>query len=359
MTKNFAILRVKRLKTNADLNGATLHGRRQDSGTHYDPARTLYNEHYAAGRCASAPDWAEFVQCALSRSGATVRKGASVAAEFFIGASPEFFAPRDGEDHFNMENVYKFRDAVLSAFYERYGQNVVVARLDLDEGTPHMTLCVLPTYEKVTKHKRELVVSYKKVFAGDSLLEAREKLTELQDWIAEKLAPLGLSRGVPKSISHREHLSHHQYARRRRMEDEARQERLMESERLVQETERSREALEHQRNLHMVYLRKAAGIVADAEHAHDWLQRIVANLATKVPDDPYLEALLAAAPSFKKNKDAVSDLRRQLLDETENAQTVSSDTPIGTRGSESDNRTQIDQFSEPSHSHPFGDLRPR
>jgi hypothetical protein len=36
------------------------------------------------------------------------------------------------------------------------------------------------------------------------------------------MGPLGLVRGVPKFVTHREHLSHHQYAKRRRQEDEDR-----------------------------------------------------------------------------------------------------------------------------------------
>ena len=41
---HFAILRVERVKTIADLAGADRHGRREDTGTHFDPERTPTNQ---------------------------------------------------------------------------------------------------------------------------------------------------------------------------------------------------------------------------------------------------------------------------------------------------------------------------
>src|SRR5690606_33305490 len=100
------------------------------------------------------------------RLGATVRQGAPVAAEFFVGASPEYFLAADGEN-MDLEKIYHWADFNMKVFYQRFGRAVVAARLDLDEATPHMAICVVPTYTKVTKrgHNR-VVVSYRKVFGG-------------------------------------------------------------------------------------------------------------------------------------------------------------------------------------------------
>lgn len=92
-TTNYAILRVKRVKTKADLAGATRHGRREDTGTHFDPERTPYNLHWSACQVTKPVDWVYGVERAVARTGATTRQGATVAAEFLVAASPQYFEP--------------------------------------------------------------------------------------------------------------------------------------------------------------------------------------------------------------------------------------------------------------------------
>lgn len=299
---NYAILRVQRLKSKSDLDGGTRHGRREDTGTHFDPERTPFNEHYGATRVVGPIDWADAVDWSAKRLGAVFRNGATKAAEFFVGASPEYFAPREGEPFFNMDRVNAFRDGVLAAFYERFGERVVLARLDLDEGTPHVTIVVLPVYEKKTKHKTQLTVSYREEFGGQNRLEARAKLIELQDWIALKLAPIGLVRGVPKAVTGREHLTHHQYARRRRIEDEARKRALEEAEQRVVDLRQQNDELEArltriraEQDQTREYLRAAAEQAIDAEKVHLWLaglRKRFADLEPSAPIVPVLDRLL-------------------------------------------------------------------
>lgn len=193
----YAILRVQRLKSVADLEGATRHGQRADTGTHFDPARTPYNRHWEAAAVTGHVDWIQGVEETVARLGATVRRGAPVAAEFFVCVSPEFFVGTDGES-MDLEKIYHWSEFNMRAFHNRFGQAVVGARLDLDEATPHMALFVVPTYIKTTKHGSSTVVSYRKVFGGETKQEAREQLTQWQDWYAEQMAPLGLHRGVSK-----------------------------------------------------------------------------------------------------------------------------------------------------------------
>lgn len=308
MTKpTYAILRINRLKSKADLDGATRHGKRQDTGTHFDPERTQYNEHYGACRNAGPVDWAIVVEAALERRGAVVRKGASVAAEFFVGASPEFFAPRAWEPHFNMERVRAFADAVLDAFYERFGDMVVAARLDLDEGSPHMAICVVPIYDKVTKAGSQPTVSYRKVFGGNTRLEARINLMELQDWFAEKMAPVGLSRGVPKSVTHREHMSHHQYAKRRREEDELRAKALSEAALLTAELAQKNRELQRRNESLFAMQKKARAdieettrILLEAGKLHAWISRVRLESISRAQTDDEMQILERSAQVMSK-----------------------------------------------------------
>lgn len=318
-TPNYAILRIKRLKSKADLDGATRHGKRQDTGTHFDPERTQFNEHYGAFLNASPVDWADMVESALERRGAVARHGATVAAEFFVGASPEFFAPRAWEPHFNMDRVRQFADTVLDAFYERFGDLVVAARLDLDEATPHMAICVVPLYDKVTKNKTQPTVSYRKVFGGNSRLEARDNLIELQDWFAEKMAPLGLVRGRSKAVTHREHLSHHQYAKRRREEDEARAQALKDAQDLAADLEQKNRELARRneaiREIHkkaMADVRETTRLMLDAEKLHRWMAQAQQRAMARAETAEQTDALAKDAVVLERFGERLSAMEREM-----------------------------------------------
>lgn len=66
---NYAILRIKRLRSKADLDGANRHGKRQDTGTHFDPERTKHNEYYGACLNAGPMDLAVMVEAVVERRG--------------------------------------------------------------------------------------------------------------------------------------------------------------------------------------------------------------------------------------------------------------------------------------------------
>lgn len=317
---HYAILRVQRVKSRSDLHAATRHGRREDAGQHYDPERTPFNRHWSACPVLGPVDWATGVDAAVTRMGAECRKGAAVAAELFVGASSAFFDPPAGANApFDMAKVTAWEEATMSALYERFGERVVAARLDLDEGSPHMAICVLPTYTKTTKHKRTTVVSYRKVFGGENRQEARETLIELQDWYAAKMAPLGLSRGVPKAVTGRTHLTHQEYARRRRQEDEARAEALRKAEHLAEAIAR-REAMLAQKlervqaieEATMNALRNATRILLDAEKAHAWIIEQANAFAELQPNSPVARLLADKVAAMEKYREHIEELTTEL-----------------------------------------------
>jgi hypothetical protein len=318
--KTFAILRVQRLKTRGDLDAATRHGRRQDSGQHFDPDRTPFNRHWGAGPVVGPVDWAEGVACAIRRLGAQCRKGAPLAAEFFVGASPLYFDPLGDEDaYFDMDRVMAWADATMAAFYERFGEAVVAGRLDLDEGSPHMAICVVPVYTKATRHTQTTVVSYRKVFGGNTKQEARNKMIALQDWYADKMAPLGLSRGIRKAVTGRTHLSHNQYARKRRQEDEARalalrqaQEREAElADRLAQVEVELAQAAQYT-TVANEKARQATRILLQAVKARAFVQRTAEALAAYDPDAEITRVMAAKAEVFSRWEQGVDQLTRDL-----------------------------------------------
>jgi hypothetical protein len=69
----------------------------------------------------------------------------------------------------------------MKVFYARFGSAVVARRLDLDEATLHLSICMLPIYEKTTKRTTSTTVSYRKVLGGETREAARSNLIGWQD----------------------------------------------------------------------------------------------------------------------------------------------------------------------------------
>lgn len=58
--------------------------------------------------------------------------------------------------------------------------------------------------------------SYRKELGGETKVEFKLKLRALQDWYADQMRPLGLSRGVSKAITGAVGRTHQEYRRIRR-----------------------------------------------------------------------------------------------------------------------------------------------
>ncbi len=94
----YAILRIERLKTRADVDNATRHGRRADNGTHYDPSRMALNRHWLGTmRVAEPVDWGLAIKDAVGDQHLHVRANGALAAELLPAASQEFFIDPYGE----------------------------------------------------------------------------------------------------------------------------------------------------------------------------------------------------------------------------------------------------------------------
>lgn len=241
---SYAVLRVERLKTQADVNNADQHGRRADSGTHYDPARTALNRHWlGTERVAEPVDWGRAIKDAVRDQHLHVRGNGAVAAELLLAASPDFFIGADGE--IDDEKLDRWVEANLAWLHQRFPGMVLAVRLDLDESSPHLAVLLLPIYEKTTKHTTARAVSYRKVFCGADKAATAAQMVALQDDYAAAMAPLGLERGVPKAVTGREHLTHQQYVARKIREDEARRQELAKAEAAAERAvEHERQAIE-------------------------------------------------------------------------------------------------------------------
>lgn len=130
MSPPFAILRTAKLKTMGNVGGSLSHTYRTRETPNADPERASYNEHSRG-----TPD--EVLAALKARLPAKHRKDAVLGLEYFVGASPEWFAGgKDGSDY--------FRAAVTWLEAKHGKENVVGWSVHRDESTPHMVAYVVP-----------------------------------------------------------------------------------------------------------------------------------------------------------------------------------------------------------------------
>lgn len=214
--KNYISVRVKKIRTATDAQNAARHGARAKGSfktSAVDLERSHLNGHWRfdpdgvdfveVGDC---PDyWDELEKCRKGMK-AKGRKNGAVGSEMMFTASPAFFKDRSGA--IDDDKARKWAKACLTLAKERYGAKCVAARLDMDETTPHLSVFILPTYEKsYAGQKRKSTraprrtVSHNKVFGGP------DDHRLLQDWAADGLQLQGfnLHRGIPVEISRAKH----------------------------------------------------------------------------------------------------------------------------------------------------------
>lgn len=175
----YAIARVEKVKSLGSLRGLGAHHMRTAPTPNADPLATPSNRVLVG----SGNPYAD-VKALLPEK---VRKNAVLAMEHLLTASPEYFRPNAPEKAgtYDPERMEAWAASALEFLRERYGDNLASAVLHLDEATPHIQALVLP-------------------LRPDGKLDANtlfgpEQLRDLQDCYADKLAPLGLQRGIEGS----------------------------------------------------------------------------------------------------------------------------------------------------------------
>ena len=213
---SFSCIRVKKIRTATDARNATRHGRR-DRGTFgksaVDLNRTHLNQHWRfcpdmqelelVDEC---PDYREALEARREQLRARRPKNGTFGTEMMFTASPALFRGSDGQ----VDNCQAktWARACLDLAEERYPGMCVAARLDLDETTPHLSVFIMPVYEKnyggakrqsIRKPRR--TVSHNKVFGGP------QDLSFLQSWAADGLKAKGFDvrRGRPAAVTRAVH----------------------------------------------------------------------------------------------------------------------------------------------------------
>lgn len=319
MPKPYAIIRVMPIKKRADLRNATLHGMRQDGGIHYDPERTLFNRHWMAGRVERPIDWEDALASVLERRNVRVRKNGALAAELFLGASPEYFETGDGSADLDPAKLDRWVDANRAAIYGRWGDAVAGMRLDLDESSPHLSVLLVPIYQKPTRDGPVPTVSYRKEFGGETKVELKQKLSALQDWYADQMRPLGLSRGVSKAITGAVGKTHQEYRRIKQREDAARRDALQaaqEAEAAAKEHERAAAAAYQVLRAELAAIQeerdRLATIGTALERKLDWMNRAQTRIRQYAADKQTAAEMDRVKELLLDQSREVEDLKHQI-----------------------------------------------
>lgn len=181
----YAIARIAKLK-GASVSASDLHVERLRKTPNADRTRQGENAHLIG----DGTPLRELVDRMIEEHGGRPRRDSVECIEVLLGASPEYFT--EGRGEVNPERVPPFAEKAVEFLRERYGENCVKAVLHMDETTPHVEAFVVPIDERGK-------LNCKRFFG------TRELLREFQDAYAQKMAPLGLKRGVQGSrASHTE-----------------------------------------------------------------------------------------------------------------------------------------------------------
>lgn len=181
----FAIMRAKKLNSMGTVAAALQHCYRDRETPNADQERTPDNEHLAARSTDEAMGQLR------ERLPEKRRKDAVLAVEYVMTASPEWWntASSDQQQAFFTRSVEWLAD--------KYGaENVVTATIHRDELTPHLSAFVVPRTADGRLSAKE--------FIGN-----RTKMSQDQTSYAERVADLGLERGIEGSRAKHQRVKAH------------------------------------------------------------------------------------------------------------------------------------------------------
>lgn len=151
------------------------------------------------------------VRAYIEARGIKPRKDAVLAVEVLLTASPEYFRPGapDAYGQFDAARVDAWLKRQGEWLTKRYGNQLVSAVLHLDEATPHLHAVVVPGELKLDRRRKPPAEVWNLNARG--LVGGAQKLCELQDDYAAAMAPLGLQRGVERTLTGKSHTEVREY----------------------------------------------------------------------------------------------------------------------------------------------------
>lgn len=186
------------MKSAGSVGGQADHVERKRQTLNADPDRLELNQ-----RLVGSDDPKADVLERLEETEVEVRKGAVIAIDVFMTASPEHFKSNHPDD----PNWKAFQERALEFLRKEYGaDNVVHAVAHHDETSPHLHAIITPIRSKTIKvgRKTKTERTENRLCARDWLGGDRYTLSKLQTRFADSVKDLGLDRGIERSVAKHE-----------------------------------------------------------------------------------------------------------------------------------------------------------
>lgn len=203
--KTFAILRHEKIKAGRHLVSAGLHNGRGADTPNADPEAPPVE--VLIGTAKPHRDVRDELR---RREVGKPRKGATVAVEVFVGASPEWWASKGWTPGCKPTGdlaalVSDWKAAQLVYLHERFGDRLVSAIYHGDEASPHIQAMAVPTvWRKDGREKGEKAGREAWRLDASIDLGSPKDLKALQTAYADRMARFGLVRGKDISTADRE-----------------------------------------------------------------------------------------------------------------------------------------------------------
>lgn len=203
--KNYAILRVEKLKTRSEISARGGHNTRRRPQAHASNPSPLMGG--GVRLVAGENDPLGALDRRAASCGAKPRKGAVLALEFVASASKEWFlaASPEERDHWLQSSLDFIQKTVGGS------ANVLAAHLHDDEENPHLHVITAPLVwkERKTAGRGGRQGSRAKkmgwAFAAADIVGGASRLSAMQTDYAKALADLGIRRGQPRKITQAKH----------------------------------------------------------------------------------------------------------------------------------------------------------
>lgn len=197
---SYVVAHVQKLKS-SDLRGLQIHNQRESERTYQnnpdmDRSRTHENYDLAA---AGDVNYNRAVKARIAEgrtSDTAVRKDAVVAVSFLVSSDREFF------NALSPERQREFFQSAVDYVAEKIGrENIISAKVHLDETTPHIHITTVPITADGRLSAKDLI--------------NRKTLRDLQEELPRKLQAEGfkIERGEPKTESLRKHMDVNEFKR--------------------------------------------------------------------------------------------------------------------------------------------------
>jgi len=194
---NNNILRTDKVKSKGQITQAAEHNFRLRDQPNIDGSRTHLNRllvNSLGVDTSKASDLQEKLTAYYNGLGVKTRPDNVLMMEFIVSASPEWFEKK------TPEQVQKWANHQVAFFQNKFGDQLKIGILHLDEKTPHLHFMIGTEQKTVKRYKNQKGEFFKETWSLNADRYNPKFLTDLHTEHAQHNKVLGLKRGVEGSM---------------------------------------------------------------------------------------------------------------------------------------------------------------